>query len=228
MLANVPSCVRRSRSRARKHLIGQGLRVRAFEGQEVYRTSTSSWEWGPTVIRVDAESREVGHGARGSSDAVTCASARTTSRAQWRVLIVDRDPQCSDARRGVVPTVHRNRSATSRQSSQSLCRDHCAHDRAAMELREPASTACAARSRHGGTTTPCSPGSRRRDGACQHGAQCVVVGDGLVGAAPASCWRSHGVSSHPWIHPLSPHSGQCQTMYPDVRSSSAMISRRQR
>lgn len=54
-------------------------------------------------------------------------------------------------------------------------------------------------SRRDGQRHACSHGSRRRDGACQHGAQCVVVGDGLVGAAPASCWRSHGVSSHPWI-----------------------------
>jgi hypothetical protein len=62
----------------------------------------------------------------------------------------------------------------------------------------------------------------------QHDAQCVVVDDGLVGTVPVSCWRSHGVSSHPWIHPLSPHRGHCQTMYPDVRFSSAMISPRQR
>ena len=40
--------------------------------------------------------------------------------------------------------------------------------------------------------------------------------------------RFHSVSSQPWIKPLSPQSGQCQTMCPDARSSSAMMSPRHR
>lgn len=58
--------------------------------------------------------------------------------------------------------------------------------------------------------------------------RCAVVGDGIVGTARASCCRSHGVSSQPWISPLSPQSGQCHSIYPDVRAGRAMISPRQR
>ena len=58
--------------------------------------------------------------------------------------------------------------------------------------------------------------------------QWLVVGGGSLEAARAPPWRFHSVSSHPWIKPLSPHTGHCHTMCPEVRSHSAMMSPRQR